>query len=53
MPEIKGVDSGSQILRASGERAILKEAYDVLSRLNIVNINNTKNIFAPEEEMSN
>ena len=53
MPEIKGVDSGSQILKASGERAILKEAYDVLSRLNIVNINNTKNIFAPEEEMSN
>ena len=53
MPEIKGVDSGSQILRASGERAILKETYDVLSRLNIVNINNTKNIFAPEEEMSN
>lgn len=53
MPEIRSVDSGSQILRASGERAILKETYDVLSRLNIVNINNTKNIFAPEEEMSN
>ena len=51
IPEIRSPDSGSQILKASGERVILKETLDIIGRLNIVNINNTKNIFAPEEEM--
>ena len=50
IPEIRSIDTGGEILKASGERMLLKEALDVVSKLNIININNTKNIYAPEEE---
>lgn len=50
IPEIRSIDTGGEILKASGERMLLKEALDVVGKLNIININNTKNIYAPEEE---
>lgn len=50
IPEIRSIDTGMEVLQATGERALLKEATQTVGMFNLININNTKNIYTPEED---